>query len=181
MRKKMYITCILLGIALVTMGAANSCQAPMDATGDYNGTWSINIKEGETVVDTVECGAIAMNFTQDVTLAPPDNLKVTGTITPETYACFADAGWPEKLIPEPEPIEVSGTMGSSDGRLLLFSGGLGTGTGAIFIVDGMGVADSAGTEDIPPMRTYSGKWGFAVSVVFLGTLGVDGTFNVTRE
>jgi hypothetical protein len=181
MQRKMYITFILLGVALVSLGAANSCQAPMDATGDYSGTWSINIREGETVVDTVECGAISMTFTQDVTLDPPDNLKVTGTIIPETYACFADAGWPEKLIPNPEPIEVSGTMGSSDGRLILFSGGLGTGTGAIFIVDGVGVADSASAEEIPPMLTCSGKWGFAVSVVFLGTGGVDGTFSVTRE
>jgi len=172
---------MLFGAALVTLGAANSCQAPMDATGDYNGTWSIHVKEGETVVDTVECGAIRMTMTQDVTLDPPENLKVTGTITTDDYACFADAGWPEKLIPEAKPIEVSGTMGSSDGRLILFSGGLGTGTGAIFIVDGLGVADSASSEEIPPMITYSGTWGFAVSVVFIGTLGVDGTFSVTRE
>jgi len=51
----------------------------------------------------------------------------------------------------------------------------------IFIVDQIGAADSASAEAIPPMLTYSGKWGFAVSVVFLGTLGVDGTFEVTRE
>ena len=181
MKRKMCLTLILVCAALVTLGAANSCQAPMDAAGDYSGTWSINIKEGETVVDTVECGVIRMTLVQDVTLDPPENLTVTGTITTDDYVCFAEAGWPEKLIPDPEPIEVTGTMGSNDGRLVLLSGGLGTGTGAIFIVDGIGVADSESTEEIPPMLTYSGKWGFAVSVVFLGTVGVDGTFDVTRE
>ena len=181
MKKNICLTFILLGAALVILGAANSCQAPMDATGDYSGTWSINIKDAETIVDTVECGAIRMTLTQDVTLDPPENLKVTGTITTDDYACFADAGWPEKLIPDPEPIEVSGTMGTNDGKLVLLSGGIGTGTGAIFIIDGTGVADSESAEAIPPMLTYSGKWGFAVSVVFLGTIGVDGTFEVTRE
>ena len=64
----------------------------MDATGEYTGTWSIHIREGETVVDTVECGSIRMTLMQDVTLDPPENLKVTGTITTDDYACFADAG-----------------------------------------------------------------------------------------
>ncbi len=181
MQSKMCLTLTLLCAALASLGAANSCQAPMDATGDYSGTWSINIKEGETVVDTAECGAIRMTLTQDVTLNPPENLKVTGTIIADDYACFADAGWPAKLIPDPEPIEVSGTMGSNDGRLILVSGGLGTGTGAFFLIDGMGAADRTSADKIPPMLTCSGKWGFAVSVVFLGTLGVDGTFSVTRE
>lgn len=181
MQRNMCLSIILLGAALATLGASNSCQAPMDATGDYAGTWSIHIREGETVVDTVECGAIRMTFTQDVTLDPPENLKVTGTITTDDYACFADAGWPEQLIPDPEPIEVTGTMGVNDGKLFLLSGGLGTGTGAVFIIDGIGMADSESTDAIPPMLTYSGKWGFAVSIVFIGTAGVDGTFDVTRE
>jgi hypothetical protein len=152
----------------------------MDAAGEYSGTWSIHIREGETVVDTVECGNIRITLSQDVTLDPPENLKVTGTITTDDYACFAEAGWPAKLIPDPEPIEVAGTMDVNGGNLVLASGGLGTGTGAVFIIAGIGAADSESTEAIPPMLTYSGKWGFGVSVVFLGTIGIDGIFDVTR-
>lgn len=181
MKRNKCRTAVVAFAAMISLSATLACQAPMDATGEYGGTWSINIKEGETVVDTVECGAIRMTLTQDVTLDPPENLKVTGTIIPEDYSCFTQAGWPEKLIPEPEPIEVSGSMGTEGGKLVLMSGGLGTGTGALFIVDGIGTADSQSAEEIPPMLTYSGKWGFAVSVVFLGTIGVDGTFTMTRE
>ena len=181
MKRKMLITLSLVGIALVTLGASDSCRAPMDATGDYTGIWSINIKEGETVVDTAECGAIRMTLTQDVTLDPPDNLKVTGIITTDDYACFEAAGWPKPLIPKAEPVEVAGTMNAQDGKLLLVSGGLGTGSGAIFIIDGLGEADAQSAEEIPPMIGYSGTWGFAVSVVFIGTAGVGGTFEVTRD
>lgn len=181
MQRKMLVTLTLLCVALVTLGASDSCKAPMDASGEYSGTWTINIKENEVVVGTAECGAITMSLTQDVTLDPPDNLKVTGTITADSYACFAEGGWPEQLIPEPEPIEVSGTMSAKDGKLVLASGGLGTGTGAIFIIDGLGQPDTQSTEEIPPMIGYSGTWGFAVSVVFIGTGGVGGTFEVTRD
>lgn len=181
MQKKMLVSLSLVCVALVTLGAADSCKAPMDGTGDYSGTWSINIKENDVLVDTVECGSLSMILTQNVNLDPPDNLKVTGIITPDNYACFAEAGWPERLIPQPEPIEVSGTMGANDGRVILASGGLGTGTGAIFIIDGLGQPDTQSEEDIPPMIGYSGTWGFAVSVVFIGTGGVGGTFEVSRN
>ena len=47
MRKKMLVSLCLVAAALVTLGAADSCTAPMDATGDYKGTWSFEVTEGE--------------------------------------------------------------------------------------------------------------------------------------
>jgi len=181
MRKRMFLSFCLVAVALVTLGAANSCKAPMDATGDHSGTWSINIKEGEIIVDTIECGSIRMTLEQDVTLDPPDNLKVTGILYIDDYSCLEEAGWPEGLIPEPQEVEVSGTMGTQDGELILASGGLGTGVGAIFIMEGNGESDEQAGTEIPEMTRYSGNWGLAVSVVFIGTGGVGGTFEVSRD
>jgi hypothetical protein len=156
----------------------------MDATGDYSGTWNIEVKEGEGEESTsrmVECGTISLTLNQDVTLDPADNLKVTGVLNVDNYSCLTEAGWPEKLVPEPTEINLSGVMGSKDGKLFLASGGLGAGSGAVFIMDGFGEADSESEEEIPDMIYYSGDWGFAVSLVFLGTVGVGGTFELERD
>ena len=181
MRRRMFVSFGLVAVALCALGAENSCKAPMDATGDYSGTWSINVKEEEIIVDTMECGPIRMTLEQDVTLEPPDNLKVTGVLCIDDYSCLEEAGWPEVLIPDPQELEVSGTMGTQDGKLILLSGALGTGVGAIFIMDGHAESDEPQGSEIPEMTGYSGNWGLAVSVVFIGTAGVDGTFEVSRN
>ena len=181
MRRQMILSFCLVALALFTLGAENSCKAPMDATGDYSGTWSINIKEEEIIVDTMECGPIRMTLEQDVALEPPDNLKVTGVLCIDDYSCLEEAGWPEWLIPDPQEVELAGTMGTEDGKLILVSGGLGTGVGAIFVMDGNAESDEQSGIEIPEMIGYSGNWGLAVSVVFIGTAGVDGTFEVSRD
>lgn len=181
MRRRMVVSCCLVVVTLFTLGAENSCKAPMDATGDYSGTWAINITEEEIIVDTIDCGSIQMTLEQDVTLDPPDNLKVTGTLYTEDFSCLKDAGWPDWLIPEPQEVEVAGTMGTQDGELILASGGLGTGVGAIFIMEGNGESDEPVGIEIPEMTGYSGHWGLAVSVVFIGTAGVGGTFEMLRD
>ena len=180
MKKRMLLSFCLVAVALVTLGAEKSCKAPMDATGDYSGTWSINIKEEGTIVDTAECGTISMTLEQDVTLDPPDNLKVTGTLYFDDYSCLEEAGWPSWLIPEKKEVEVSGRM-TEGAKIVLSSGGLGTGVGVIFIVDGLGESDVQTEDEIPEMTKYSGKLGLAISVVFIGTGGVGGTFEVMRE
>lgn len=181
MRRRMFVSYCLLAVALFTLGAENSCKAPMDATGDYSGTWSINIIEEEIIVDTIDCGPIRMTLEQDVTLDPPDNLNVTGMLYLDDFSCLNEAGWPEWLIPEPQEVGVSGTMGTEDGKLILASGGLGTGVGAIFIMEGNGESGEPIGTEIPEMTGYSGNWGLAVSVVFIGTAGVGGTFEMLRD
>jgi len=181
MKRHLMLSICLVAVALFTLGANESCKAPMDATGTYSGTWSINITEGETVVDTVECDSIRMTLSQDVTLNPPKNLNVTGTVYIDDYSCLEEAGWPAWLIPETKEVQVSGTMGVKNGKIVLGSGGVGTGAGIIFIIDGYGESEEQLGDEIPEMIKYSGNWGLAISVVFIGTGGVGGTFDVTRD
>jgi hypothetical protein len=185
MQKRMVVSLCLVALALVTLGASDSCKAPMDATGDYSGTWSITVKEGEgeeATTRTVECDSLRMTLDQDVNLEYPDNLTVTGTLFIDDYSCLEDANWPE-LIPLPEPgeVKVTGTMGPSDKRIILGSGGIGTGAGAIFGLDGFGESADPTGDDIPEMTGYAGTWGLAVSIVFIGTGGVAGEFAVERD
>jgi hypothetical protein len=185
MRKKMLVSLCLVGVALLTLGAADSCKAPIDATGDYSGTWSITVNEGEgeeTTPRIVECTDLRMTLEQDVNLDYPDNLKVTGTLFIDDYSCLEEAGWPE-LIPLPEPgeVAVTGTMSANDKRIILGSGGIGTGAGAIFAIDGYGESNDQTGNDIPEMARYAGNWGLAISIVFIGTGGVGGEFDVARN
>jgi len=175
----------LLGVALVTLGASDSCKAPMDASGDYSGTWSFEVKEGEgeeVTTRTVVCDDLRMTLEQDVNLDPPENLTVTGTVYIDDYSCLDDANWPA-FIPKPEPGEwkVTGTMGASDNRIILTSGGVGPGAGIVWGTDGFGESDEPTGDEIPQMTNYSGTWGLAVSVIFIGTAGAGGTFEVTRD
>ena len=97
MQKKMLVSLCLVAAALVTLGAADSCKAPMDATGDYSGTWSFEVKEGEgeeATTRTVVCEGLRMTLDQDVNLDYPDNLKVTGTLFIDDYSCLEEANWP---------------------------------------------------------------------------------------
>ena len=185
MKKKMFLSLCLVAVALFTLGAENSCKAPMDATGDYSGTWKIEVKEGEGEEATtrmVECDSLRMTLDQDVNLDYPENVKVTGTVFIDDYSCLTEAGWPEKIpLPEPGEVKVTGTMGTNDNRIILGSGGVGTGAGIIFGLDGYGEAAEPEGDEIPEMISYSGNWGLAVSVVFLGTIGGGGTFEVAKD
>ena len=185
MKKRMVVSLCLVGAVLVSLGAADSCKAPMDATGDYSGTWSIKINEGEgeeVTTRTVDCDSLRMTLEQDVNLDPPDNLTVTGTLFIDDYSCLEDANWPE-LIPLPEPgeVAVTGTMGATDNRIILGSGGIGTGAGAVFAIDGFGESDNPTGDETPEMTRYAGTWGLVVSIVFIGTGGVGGEFAVERD
>jgi len=183
MRKKMLVSICLVGVALFTLGAADSCTAPMDATGDYSGTWSFEVTEGEGEEATtriVECTDLRMSLEQDVNLDPPDNLKITGTVYIDDYSCLEDANWPAFLIPEPGEFKVAGTMSASDNRIILASGGLGPGSVVVFGTDGFGESDEPSGDEIPEMTGYSGKWGLAFSFLFFNG-GVNGTFEVTRD
>ena len=185
MQKRMMVSLGLVALALVTLGASDSCKAPMDATGDYSGTWSFEVTEGEgeeATTRTVVCEGLRMTLDQDVNLEYPENVKVTGTLFIDDYSCLDEANWPP-LIPRPKPGEVAitGTMGTSDKRIILGSGGIGTGAGAIFALDGFGESDEPTGDETPEMTSYAGTWGLAVSVVFIGTAGVDGTFAMERD
>ena len=72
-------------------------------------------------------------------------------------------------------------MGTSDNRIILGTGGVGTEGGIIFGLDGYGEGTEPDGDEIPAMTSYSGNWGLAFSVVFLGTIGGGGTFKVTRD
>ena len=185
MKRNMWVSICLVAVALFTLGAENSCTAPMDATGDYSGKWQIKVTEGEGEKATtriVECDNLSMTLDQDVNLDFPDNLKVTGTIFIDDYSCLEETGWPENIpLPKPGEVKVTGTMGTKDKRIVLGSGGVGTGAGIIYAIDGYGESDATSGNDIPEMTRFSGDWGLAISVVFLGTTGGGGTFDVTRD
>lgn len=183
MQKRMFLSLCLVGVALFTLGASDSCKAPMDATGDYEGTWSFEVTEGEgeeATTRTVVCDTLRMTLDQDVNLEPPENLTVTGTVYIDDYSCLEDANWPAFLIPEPGEFEVAGTMDPNNSRIILASGGLGPGSVVIFGMDGFGESEEATGDDIPEMTGYSGTWGLAFSFLFFNG-GVDGTFEVTRD
>ena len=72
-------------------------------------------------------------------------------------------------------------MGTNDNRIILGIGGIGTGAGAIFAIDGFGESADPTGDEIPEMTRYAGKWGLAVSIVFIGTGGVAGEFEVERD
>jgi len=185
MRKKMLVSLCLVAAALITLGAADSCTAPMDATGDYSGTWSFEVTEGEgeeATKRTVVCESLSLRLEQDVNLDYPENLKVTGTVFIDSYSCLEDANWPENLpFPKPGEWEVTGTMGVDNNRITLITGGLGPGTGLIFGMDGVGESVEPNGDTIPEMISYAGKWGFALGVVFIGSGGFGGEFAVERD
>lgn len=180
MNKRFFLSFCLIAIALVTMGQSSSCTAPMDASGDYSGKWSFDIKEGDTIVDTVDCD-LTMTLEQDVTLSPPNNLKVTGSVYVDTSCLEEVPDWPEWLpIPESKEVAVTGTM-NRNGRIILGTLGCGPGTCTILALDGFGESDEPTDDETPLMKKYSGKWGLAISIAFLGTAGVNGTFEVARD
>ena len=80
MKRSMFLSLCLVAVALVTLGANNSCKAPLDTTGEYSGTWTFNYKEGGTIIDTKDCDC-TMTLDQDVDARPyPSNLILTGTL-----------------------------------------------------------------------------------------------------
>lgn len=180
MKKGMFVSLCLLVVTLVTLGASNSCKAPMDVTGSYSGNWSFDIKEGETILDTIDC-PLTMTLNQDATLNPPNNLNITGTVYVD-FSCLAEVpNWPDWLpIPEPNDVAVTGTM-NYDGIIVLGTGDCGPGTCIILALDAYGDSDNPNEVEIPDMTSYSGNWGLAISISFLGTAGVNGTFEVTRD
>lgn len=199
MDKKFLVTIFLISVALVTMGQSSSCTVPMDATGDYSGSWTFYVKDNGTIIDAIDC-PLGMTLEQDVTLDHPDNFSVNGTIHVD-FSCFEDApNWPEwAKIPEPSDINVKGTM-EKNGKLVLASGGCGPGTCIILALNGQGEVTEINSEynetggkytqnnfvitkaeDIPSMNKYSGEWGLAIGVAFLGSAGDNGTFEVFRD
>jgi len=184
MRKRGMLTIFLITAALISMAQTPSCTAPMNATGSYSGKWTFDVKdEAGIVIDTVEC-PLEMTLQQNVALNPPQNLKVTGIVHVD-FSCLDDVPtWPEwAKIPEPSDVQVTGTM-DTKGKLTLASGGCGPGTCVILALAGPGEVEAMeppDTEGIPNMVKYSGDWGFAISVAFLGTTGGSGNFEVTKD
>jgi hypothetical protein len=181
MQKRGMLTIFLITAALISMAQTPSCTAPMNATGSYSGQWTFVVKdEAGNVIDTVDC-PLEMILQQNVTLSPPQNLKVTGVIHVD-FSCLDEVPtWPDwAKIPQPADVKVSGTM-DQNGKLTLGSLGCGTATCVILALSGAGekeVIEGADNGEIPSMVTYSGDWGFAISVAFLGTTGGNGTFEV---
>jgi hypothetical protein len=180
MNKKLYLSCFLIAIGLFTMGQSSSCNAPMDATGDYSGTWSFDVKDNGTVIDTIDC-PLSMTLEQDVTLEVPDNLSVNGTIYVD-YSCLEEIpDWPEWFtIPESSATKVTGSMDSA-GKIYLASGGCTIAACALHLIEGQGETDNQTGADKQQVQRYSGTWGVAVGIAFLPTFGVSGTFRVERD
>ena len=178
--RKKYCLPVLLVAGLCALGASSSCQAPLDATGTYSGTWSFEIVDDNgTIVDIIDC-PLGMTLTQDTTDKPPENLLVSGTLDVD-FSCFADVpNWPAWVpIPEVTTIMVSGTMGTN-GTLLLASGGCSSGACAILVLDGFGSEGLRG-DPATSMELYEGRWGFAMGIAFLSPGGAAGTFVVMRD
>jgi hypothetical protein len=183
MRKRGILTIFLITAALISMAQTPSCTAPMNATGSYSGKWTFDVKdEAGNVIDTVEC-SLEMTLQQNVALNPPQNLKVTGIVHVD-FSCLDEVPtWPDwAKIPEPSDVQVTGTM-DTKGKLTLASAGCGPGTCVVLALAGPGAIESTAppdTQGIPNMVKYSGDWGFAISVAFLGTTGGSGKFEVTN-
>ena len=175
MKKRMFLSLCLVAIALVTLGASNSCNTPMNATGEYSGIWSLNVKVAGFPINIVDCDC-TMSLNQDITLDPPDNLNITGTLNVDT-SCLEESGlWPDGL--PIENVDITGTMTSINETIILVSGVLDTGVGTNLVLNGQGESDNPTEGEIPEMTGYSGNWNFALS--FIVNLPIDGTFDVTR-
>jgi len=178
MKRNMLLTLILIAGGIALMGQSSSCSAPMDATGDYSGTWSFDITDDNgTVTDTVDC-SLSMNLEQDILEPPPVNLNVTGILNVD-FSCFEEIpDWPDwATIPEPDQIQVTGTM-DNNGKLTLISAGCTTGACVILILEGMAESDAG---DPPMMERYSGQWGLGIGIAFLPAALLGGRFEVLRE
>ena len=195
MNRHAFLTVWLTAVALFTMGQSSSCKAPMDATGSYSGTWTFYVKDNGTVIDELDC-PLSMTLEQDVAQDPPENLSVNGTIHVD-FSCLDEApNWPPgAAVPEPSDVAVGGTM-DANGKIVLLSGGCGPGTCIILALDGQGEAGvrdnstarsigcqslTPAADDIPSMQHYSGEWGIAIGVAFLGSVADNGTFAVFRD
>ena len=182
MQKRGILTIFLITAAMISMAQTPSCTAPMNATGTYSGKWTLEVKDvNGTVTGTVDC-PLEMTLTQNVALQPPNNLKVTGTVHVD-FSCLDEVPtWPDwAKIPEPADVQVSGTM-DQNGKLTLGSLGCGTAMCVILALSGTGekeVIEETENGEIPNMIKYSGDWGFAISIAFLGTTGGNGTFEVS--
>jgi len=183
MDKRLFTIVCLIATALVCMGQSSSCRPPMDATGDYSGTWSIEIKDNETdneTIEIVDC-PLQMVLEQDVALNRPKNFRIDGMVHID-FSCLEEVeSWPDWIdIPAPTDVTVTGTMNAS-GRVVLASGGCGPGTCIILALDGDGASGEETGEEIPPMTSFTGQWGIAIGVAFLGNAGDTGPFAVFRE
>ncbi len=178
--KKKHIIPALIILALCAMGQSSSCRAPLDANGSYSGTWSFDILDNGTVIDTIDC-QLAMTLNQNVSASPPNNFTVNGALDID-FSCFDDIpNWPEWVdMPDNNTIKVTGTM-EPGGKLLLASAGCTTGACAILMLDGRGAGDNQTQSIIPAMESYTGSWGFALGVAFLSPAGVAGRFEVARQ
>lgn len=157
----------LMLLAVMASGLCVSCTPPYDATGSYTGYWSFVDNETK---QTIEC-PLTMTLTQ----FPSDNMTVRGTVHVD-YECMTEiSNWPAAVpAPAPSDVAVSGLI-DTNGKLTLASGGCGPGTCAILLLDGQGESENK------IMVAYSGKWGFAISFAFLGTIGGTGEFQVDRD
>ncbi len=73
-------------------------------------------------------------------------------------------------------------MGTSDKRIMLGLGRYRHRSRCAFLpLMDMVKAMTRTGDDIPEMTRYAGNWGLAVSIVFIGTGGVAGKFDVERD
>lgn len=184
MKRSMFLSLCLVAASLVTLGANNSCKAPLNTAGEYSGTWTFNYKEGGTIIDTKDCDC-TMTLVQDVTSPWPLNLTLTGTLNVNLSCLDEWENWPSGLeYPPFESVEglYGGTVANSDGSISVDLGSEVSWLEVDGFLDLGGFGESNQSNvDIPEMIRYSGEWELAVSgVVFLGNVTINGTFDVTR-
>ena len=179
MKKILLLTTTILCGAVVLMGCPLDELIPFDATGTYQGTWSIGTEDTAELLEG--CG-ITMTLAQDITALPLENVKISGTVQ-LNLSCVAVVEWLQGLgLPVSEsfsiaPITVEGVM-LPDGTVELNSPDIleECPEGEVcmrlaFIGKGQDIdADGA-------MDAYAGTWG-GVITVGEASLPVLGAFDV---
>lgn len=172
MMSKLLMSVVCVGMMVGLAGCPNTQfpPPPFDASGTYVGTWSGDVVSNEPATKQVEVTncPLTLDLTQNLDGAFPTNFGVNGMATIDFSCIELPDRFPET---PPSMVQVGGIM-SDAGKLVLASGGCGTGVCALLTLDGQG----EDTDNDGSMDMYDGTWQFTIALAGVLPYQITGTF-----